>query len=532
MLQTLAVIGREFSLRLVRDLVATSDEELERLLTALQLAEFIYEQPAPDGVEYRFKHALTQEVAYNSVLVERRKALHEQTGEAIERLFADRLDDYVAELAHHYERSANAGKAVEYLGRAARKASEQAAHSEVVGHVRRALELIKQLPDGAQRARHELELQITLSLSLFVAGGIGSPEREKALVRALELCEQFGDSRAMGVLLSLGVLQWSRSEIPLALELFERALTLAQQARDAEVLAAAHAGIGNSLTTLGQFDEARKHFEATIELLGGPWTRKFDQVLVTAQSAPLTMSLALLALGYPLAALRRSKDALEIMRRRSEPFMNAAALGVNLFIHLALRDLRSVSDQVEELAAITAEHDIAFYHAAALFYRAWLTADAGRLDESLVQMKAIIKQFGVMPPADNLIAALGEVCLRNRLPDEGLATIKDALARSDKNPGLQAEFYRLKGELTLLKDPHNEAEVERYLRQAIEIAQRQAARLFELRAITSLARLLAKQGRRDEAREMLAEIYNWFTEGFDTTDLKEAKALLDELATQ
>jgi hypothetical protein len=144
-------------------------------------------------------------------------------------------------------------------------------------------------------------------------------------------------------------------------------------------------------------------------------------------------------------------------------------------------------------------------------------------------MKVIIEQFGVMPPADNLIVALGDLCVRNRLPDEGLATIKDALARSDKNPGHQAEVCRLKGELTLLKDPHNEAEAERCLRQAIEIARRQAARLFELRATTSLARLLVKEGRHDEARSMLADIYNWFTEGFDLPDLKDAKALLDEL---
>src|SRR5713101_1316626 len=212
LLQTLAVTGREFSLRLVRELVATSDEELERLLTALQLAEFIYEQPAPGGVEYTFKHALIQEVAYNSVLIERRKALHERTGTAIERLFADRLDDYVTDLAHHYDRGSNLRKAVEYLGRAGRRAVEQAAHSEVVGYVTRALELIMRLPGGADRARHELELQMTLSLSLQVAVGAGSPEREKALARALELCEQLGDSRLIEVMLSLGSLRAMRSE--------------------------------------------------------------------------------------------------------------------------------------------------------------------------------------------------------------------------------------------------------------------------------------------------------------------------------
>jgi predicted ATPase len=214
------------------------------MLTALQLAEFIYDQPAPGGVEYTFKHALTQEVAYNSVLIGRRKALHERTGEALETLFSDRLDDYVTDLAHHYDRSGNLRKAVEYLGRAGRRAVEQAAHSEVVGYVTRALELLQELADGAGRAHHELELRITLSVSLLVAGGPGSPEREKALARALELCEQLDDSREMEVLLSLGGLRWSRSEPLLALQLCEKALALAEQAKDAGVLAAAHTGIG------------------------------------------------------------------------------------------------------------------------------------------------------------------------------------------------------------------------------------------------------------------------------------------------
>jgi len=137
--------------------------------------------------------------------------------------------------------------------------------------------------------------------------------------------------------------------------------------------------------------------------------------------------------------------------------------------------------------------------------------------------------LGVFPAVEWLVVALAEVCRRNGLPDDGLAAIEDALIRSEKTPWLRAEFYRLKGELALLKDPGSEAEAESCLRQAIEVARRQAARFFELRATTSLARLLAKQGRRDEARMMLADIYNWFTEGFDIVDLKDAKALLDEL---
>jgi tetratricopeptide (TPR) repeat protein len=345
----------------------------------------------------------------------------------------------------------------------------------------------------------------------------------------LELCEQLGDSRMMEVMLSLGIVQWSRSEPLLALQLCEKALALAEQAKDADMLAAAHAGIGHQLLTLGQFEKAREHFEGAIELLGGRPSRKFSQVLITAQTAPFVLGLTLLVLGYPITALKRSKDALDTARRGSEPYMSAAALGVYLMLHLGLRDIGAVAEQVEELAAITAEHEIPFYHALAMFYRAWLMVDAGRVEEGLGEMGRIITQFGAVPPVDWLVVALAEACGRNGLPDEGLTNIRDALTRSETTPFLRAEFYRLKGELTLLKDPRSEAEAERCLRQAIDVAQGQAARLFELRATTSLARLLTKQGRREEAHRMLAEIYNWFTEGFDLPDLKDAKALLDEL---
>jgi len=529
LLQTLAVTGREFSLRLVRELVATSDEELERLLTALQLAEFIYEQPAPGGVEYTFKHALIQEVAYNSVLIERRKALHERTGTAIERLFADRLDDYVTDLAHHYDRGSNLRKAVEYLGRAGRRAVEQAAHSEVVGYVTRALELIMRLPGGADRARHELELQMTLSFSLLVAVGPGSAEREQALVRALELCEQLGDSRMMEVMLSLGILRGARLEPLLALQLFEKAIVLAEQAKDADMLAAAHAGIGLQLMILGQFEKAREHLEGAIELSGGRAIRKFGQVSTLVQSAPFVLAQTLLVLGYPTTALKSSTSALDTARQRSEPFINATALAVHVLAHLALRNIRAVAEQVEELAAITAEHEMPLNHAIATFYGACLIVDAGRVKEGLGEMRRSITQLGAYPMADWLVVALAEVCARNGLPDEGLATINEALTRSEKTPFRQAEFYRLKGELTLLEDPRGEAEAERHLRQAIDVARRQAARLFELRATVSLARLLRDTNRRDEARTILAEIYNWFTEGFDTADLKDAQVLLEEL---
>jgi pentatricopeptide repeat protein len=249
-----------------------------------------------------------------------------------------------------------------------------------------------------------------------------------------------------------------------------------------------------------------------------------------ALSAPLVLGLVLLALGYPIRALERSKTVLESLRPGSEPFVIAAALAVNLQIYLGLRNLGAAAEQVDQLAAITAEHEMPTWDALGAFYRAWLLADGGQVREGLSEMRRVVKQLGAYPQVNWLVSALVEVCCKNGLTDEGLDILNEALSRSEKTSHLQAEFYRLKGELTVLKDPRSEPEAERYIRQAIDVARRQAARLFELRATTSLARLLAKQHRREEARTMLSDIYNWFTEGFDTTDLREAKALLDQLS--
>jgi predicted ATPase len=336
LLQTLAVLGREFTLTLVQRVTLRSSDELEQMLSQLQLGEFIHERPAFGEVEYTFKHALTQEVTYNSMLADRRRALHERTGEAIEQLFADRLEDYVTDLARHYDRSGNLPKSVEYLGRAGRRAVERALYSEVTGFVIRALELVKQLPDDADRARNELELQITLSATLLGAVGSGAPEREKALTRAHELCERLGDSRMIVVMLSLGSLHWARSEPLLALSLCEKVLALAEQTNDADALAAAHGGIGVQLMVQGQFAKARDHFERAAQLFSGRWTGGFGQALFFAQSAPSTVALTLLVLGYPITALRRAKDALEAARQRARPYMNAVALACTSFAILCL----------------------------------------------------------------------------------------------------------------------------------------------------------------------------------------------------
>jgi predicted ATPase len=193
LLQTVAVFGREFSLGLARRVTLTPDDELERRLSQLQAGEFIYEQPATADVEYVFKHALTQEVAYNALLIERRKLLHEHAGQALESLFADQIDDHLSQIAHHYSHSDNIKKAIEYLGRAGQQALRRSAYTDAISSLSVAINLVQKLPDNPERVERELLLQMAVGRALCAINGYAAPEVERAFTRARELCGRLGD---------------------------------------------------------------------------------------------------------------------------------------------------------------------------------------------------------------------------------------------------------------------------------------------------------------------------------------------------
>jgi tetratricopeptide (TPR) repeat protein len=304
------------------------------MLSVLRLAEFIYEQLAFPDIEYTFKHALTQEVAYNSVLIERRRLLHERAAQSIEELFADRLDDHLTALAHHFERSGNVPKAMEYVGRAGAKAAQQAAHSEAIGYFSRALELLRGLPDGAAPRQPGIRSAAGPGLVMFVARGPrASPERESALVRARELCEHLEDTaRLMETLLALAHTRILRREFEPARELAERVVAMAQHAKAPPMLAGAHVVLGFVRFITAQFQAAREHAERAIELGVLP-SRNFGALF--AQLAPSVLVDVLSTLGYPSKARSRIEELLAIARR-SGPFSIVTALLMDGLQHIAL----------------------------------------------------------------------------------------------------------------------------------------------------------------------------------------------------
>jgi class 3 adenylate cyclase/tetratricopeptide (TPR) repeat protein len=534
LLQTLAVIGKDFSLDLVKQIMALQEDALQPMMKQLQAAEFIYERAALGDAEYTFKHALTQEVAYNSVLLERRCLMHERTGEAIERLFKERIDDHLVELAHHYSRSANTRKAVEYLFRAGNQAAARSAYAEAIMRLSAALESLKRLPDDAERAQQELQVELVLGRSLAILRGWAAAELEPVYARARELCTQIRDpALSFRTLYAQWLMRFWRVELHDALELADELLATAEDVKDPSMLLTGNVARGTILLELGELVSGTEHLEKALAV--------FDlrQSLSAQLEAQRLLSFTYLqfgldSIGYPDRARSKLREMLDVARRSSDRFIMAHASCYAAAYHVHCGDSRAALKHAEEAMALSEENGFVSFSAMATTWHGAALIAQERYEEGIVGMRrgfSAMRATGGTPRARwfcHLAYGLGRI----GRPQEGLLVLEEGLASIAKT-GAQAGspyMHHAKGELSLLLNPSDAPEAERRFRTAIAIARQQRAKTEELRATTSLARLLAKQGRRDEARTMLAEIYNWFTEGFETADLKEAKTLLDQLS--
>jgi predicted ATPase len=539
LLQTLSVIGRQFPMSLVRAVVPKSDDELERMLNSLQLSEFIYERPAVGDTEFIFKHTLTQEVASNSVLQERRKLMHERIGAAMEALYADRIEDHLANLARHYSRSANPAKAVEYCTRACRQCVERASYADAVAHFETGLAQLQELPDDAKRAELELDLRIVSLVALGIVKGYSSLESEASAARALGLCRRPGANwKDLWVALrGLFLAAISRHEVHRAHEMLAKMVELAEQRESATHLAQALAlrGLGNM--EAGAFEPAASDFDRAIAIYESTPTAVQERLLDDLH-APLVTRAASAGnqayLGYLDQALARVDSATDIARKADSKIGLETAHICALFIFDTRREIERMRERAEALLALSTELGNPFRRAIAEVYLGWMEVVSGELEKGVVRMRQNLPDLrttGSEVWVDYILALIAAALGRMGQFDEALRIIKEALAFIQRTGTHrhEAEVHRRKGELLLAQDSSNVTPAERCFRTAIEVARKQHAKLWELRATTSLARLLRDTSRRDEARAMLAEIYNWFTEGFDTADLKEAKALLEEL---
>jgi len=528
LLQTLAVIGREFPISLIGAVVTKSDDELNRLLNALQLGEFIYEQPASGDIEYIFKHALTQEVAYNSLLVERRRQLHERTGAALETLYTSTVEEHLAELAHHYGRSANPGKAAEYLTRAGQQALNRSAFTEAQSQLQQGVEWIKKLPPSPERDTRELELASTLALVLFVTRGLSAPDTVAAAARARDLAEKSGNlAQLVAQVWGIWITVLVSGDYSTAGLLADQILDLAhREGSPASFGFAYHARMSMSLVR-GDLVGAEEHFGRLSGFLDAAGFRTRAAVDAVARGA-----LCAWALGHADKARERIAQAMVLARDSNNPFDLAVGRMFESFLFCdLLRAPQRAEDAATQALAIAEEHGFPFIRNATRPVLGWARAQLGRAREgaALIRQGLVsLAETGSRMTLTVHLAQLAEAQTLDGKIDDALITIEEALQANPEDVVSRPEALTCRGELRLKVGQAELAEAD--FREAIALAQNMRAKAWELRATTSLARLLRGSNRRDEARTMLAQIYNWFTEGFDTADLKDAKALLDELS--
>jgi predicted ATPase len=579
LLQQLAVIGREFPLSLIHHVIAQPEDDLYRLLSSLQRKEFLYEQPAFPEPEYVFKHALTQEVAYNSVLIERRKTLHEQTGQAMEQLFHDRLEEHYDELAHHYSRSGNTEKAIEYLHQGGQQAVLRSANAEAISQFTLALELLTQLPDTRERAQKELALRIALGIPLQATKGIGSKEVGEVYSRAQELIQQVGETpQLFPVLRGLWLFHHVRADLPTAYDIGQQLLRLAEGESDTALRLEAHEALGLTSLSRARFLSARDHFERGLALYDKHQHRSHAYHYGQDPGVACLRNLAnvLWQLGYPDQAQKRNQESLSLARELAHPPTLAYALFSSIGRQFHLREDQIAVEQLEEFLTLAKEQGFSFFLSIGMIDHGYALVVQGHTEEGIEQINQGIidwQRRGGGVARLWIFSSLARAYERAGRIQEGLTALAETLTFVDKTDEHyhEPELHRLKGELTLqlkvesqkskVSNPQPptsniqaavEQEAEECFLKAINIARQQQAKSLELRAVMSLVRLRQqqaseqragskeqeaenrKQGARaklDEARRMLSAIYNWFTEGFDTQDLKDAKALLDSLAS-
>ena len=541
-----ATLGRAFSYALLRAVSPWDEGTLGRGLHQLVEAEFLYQQGLPPEATYRFKHALIQETAYQSLLRSTRQQYHQRIAQALETHFPEVVETQPELVTHHYTEAGLSARAIPYWQHAGERAVQHSAYVEAIGHFTKGLEVLKALPETPERARRELHLQTALGPALVVTQGPAAPETEQAYTRAQALCGQVGEtSQLFPVLWGFWRFYNNRGEPHRARTLGEQLLRVAHQTHDTALLLEAHHTLWATLVSSGELVAARAHLEQGFSLYDASQHRSHAALYGGHDPGVCCFCHAawtLWMLGYPDQALRSIHAGLTLARELAHPASLAIALRWMATLQQSRQEQHAAREGAEACAALAGEQGFAPESAQAMILRGWALVERGRGTEEIGQIQqglAAYRATGSVLRQSYYLALLAEAYGKVGQVEEGLQVVAEALAGVHKTGEevCQAELYRLKGELLQARVPSREADVstpssqeaEQCFQQALAVAQRQQARSWELRAAMSLSRLWQQQGKQAEARELLAPVYGWFTEGFDTADLQEAKTLLEEL---
>ena len=539
-----AVIGREFSHALLAAVANKPEAELQSTLDRLVAAGLLFRQGVPPHATYLFKHALVQDAAYSTLLREPRRALHARIAETLESQFAEITESQPELLARHCTEAGLIAKAVGLWGKAGQRSLERSALVEAIVQLTRALDQIATLPGTSALRREQIKLQVALITPLIHVKGYAAPETKAVIERARFLIQE---AEALGEppedpLLMFSVLYgfWSASYVAFSgdvmRELAAQFLALAEKRGATVPLMIGHRLMGTSLLDTGNIAEGRVHFDRAIALYDPTEHRllatRFGQdvgVVILSRRA-----LALWLLGYPEAALADADKALKNAREigQAATLMYAQVVTSLTLVHCG--NYATANTQADEVVALADKMGTLFWKALGRISRACNLAQTGKASDAVQMFTSAITTYRstgaamVLPwylsHLSGAYAELGQF-------DDAWRCIGEAMTAVDttKERWCEAEVHRVAGEIALKSSEHDVAKAEAYFERALSIARQQQAKSWELRAAMSMARLWRDQGEVQQARELLAPIYGWFTEGFDTRDLKEAKVLLDEL---
>jgi predicted ATPase len=528
-----AALGREFSYELLSAVAERNAAELDAALDQLVVAGLAFRWGTAPQATFLFKHALVQDAAYSTLLRGKRQELHGRVAHVLEKQWPETAETQPELLAHHCAQAGMVEPAIAYYARAGQRAVARSAMVEAIAQLTKGLELLTSLPDSVSRQRQELELQIALGRALATTQGYAAPAVGETYARARALCEQLDrPPEIVPVLYGQFVYHLFRGPLSLARALAADLLQRGEDGADAAITATGHRLNGAACFHLGEFLASRAHLEQALA--------RFDpahRALSFLFQDPLVpvlnfLSLDLCCLGYLDQARFRSAAAVEEAQKLGHAFSLAIALFGACCIDWATRSHEELLARADALVAVSDEHGFLWHRAFGTVFRGWALAGGGQSTEGIVLLRAGLAAFGATGAVTHVpffLTLLADAEGMAKQRDEGLGHLAEAerLMADTEARWAEAELHRVRGEL--LRAGQDPAGAERCFCRAIHIAQQQSAKFWELRAAISLARLWHEQGRRKAARDLLAPVFGWFTEGSDTPVMKEAKALLDEL---
>jgi predicted ATPase len=531
-----AALGREFSYELLAAIAPMPDDKLRDALDQLVAAELVFRRGLPPYASYTFKHALVQDAAYGSLLKNKRHQLHARIAVVLEEQFPKTVEAQPEIIAHHYTQAGMPEKAIRYWLKAGQRAVARSAHAEAIAQLNNGLSLVSSLPEARERIQLELDLRVVLGNSLMATKSLGAPEVGEVYTRCRELCTELGETpQLIPVLFGYLVNVRNRGNLRASLEVAEEILRVASQRQDAANVMTGHRTMGVSLVWLGRLVEARHHLEHALALYdpNRHQSTGFVYAFNTRIISLTYLSKALLWLGY----LDRAQSTAHAARVEAEqllhPFSLALALDNLCLFDWELGSRAKVQSHAKAITALAREQGFAQWSASGRFWENWASTEDGNIDEGIERMReslAAIRATGAENFAVFPMVALALTYRRAGHIREALDMLTAAVGASEESGHcVRGELHRWRGELLLALSDPDHAEAEECFCRALAISRSAEAKLWELRAAMSLARLRRDQGQRTEARELFAPVYGWFREGLDTTDLTEAKALLDEL---